>query len=89
MLNHGFVIEVVHGQEINITWSPRAHLNNLDSKEIDMKVHVQALVGIHVHALFGECLGPRAGTVWRPRAKIFIYVLFRVHVQALLGEPRA
>ena len=24
MLNHGFVIEAVHGHESNITWSPRA-----------------------------------------------------------------
>ena len=42
-----------------------------------------------MQALFGECLGPRASTVWRPRAKIFIYILFGVHVQALFGEPRA
>ena len=29
MLNHGFVIEAVHGHESNITWSPRARQEDI------------------------------------------------------------
>ena len=51
MLNHGFVIEAVHGHESNITWSPRARQEDRGTGAHNMGTRPLARLSVAVNAL--------------------------------------
>ena len=72
-LNHGFVIEAVHGHESNITWSPRARQEDSGTDAHNMGTCPLArllLLSMLNHGFVIEAVhGHESNIPWSPRAR--------------------